>query len=153
MADRIVVMNSGRIEQVGTPLELYDHPDNLFVAGFIGSPAMSFLEGRLENGAARLDDGTALPVAAPKTLKSGPVTLGIRPEAYRRDPEGPLTLTVEVVEPTGPEIHVFGQIAGTAVRAVFRDRMLPTPGETLGLSVPVEQVHLFDPESGDRLAP
>ena len=150
MADRIVVMNGGRIEQVGTPLELYDRPGNRFVASFIGSPAMSFLEARLAGGAAVLSDGARLPVA-PGLGADGPVTLGIRPECYRRDPDGPLALSVEVVEPTGPEIHVFGRIADAEVRVIFRDRMLPAPGEEIRLSVPVEDVHLFAPENGERL--
>ncbi len=146
-------MNGGRIEQVGTPLELYDNPANIFVAGFIGSPAMSFLQGRTatENGSpvATLADGTRLPIA--RGHGERPVTVGIRPEAYRRDPEGPLTLCVSVVEPTGPEIHVFGTIAGEEVRVVLRDRDLPKPGEELRLSVPVEHVHLFDTDGGQRL--
>ncbi|MEX4008044.1 ABC transporter ATP-binding protein [Neoaquamicrobium sediminum] len=153
MADRIVVMNSGRIEQVGTPLELYDNPANTFVAGFIGSPAMSFLQGRTtsENGrpVATLGDGTKLPIA--RGPGERPVTIGIRPEAYRRDPEGTLNLSVSVVEPTGPEIHVFGTIASEEVRVVLRDRDLPKPGEQLRLSVPVEHVHLFDTQGGQRL--
>ncbi|WP_421925259.1 ABC transporter ATP-binding protein [Neoaquamicrobium sediminum] len=153
MADRIVVMNSGRIEQVGTPLELYDNPANTFVAGFIGSPAMSFLQGRTasQNGTpvATLGDGTKLPIARDHGERA--VTVGIRPESYRRDPEGPLALSVSVVEPTGPEIHVFGTIAGEEVRVVLRDRELPKPGEQLRLSVPVEHVHLFDTQGGQRL--
>ncbi len=152
MADRIVVMNAGHIEQVGTPLELYDKPANLFVAGFIGSPAMSFIEGKLDGtDVAVLADGTRLPVAAPASAAGKPVTIGIRPEAYRRDENGPLTLVVEVVEPTGPEIHVFGHIADADVRVVFRDRLLPTPGEKVQLSVPIEDVHLFDKQGGSRL--
>ncbi|WP_336071377.1 sn-glycerol-3-phosphate ABC transporter ATP-binding protein UgpC [Nitratireductor rhodophyticola] len=153
MADRIVVMNGGNIEQVGTPLELYDRPANTFVAGFIGSPAMSFLQA--ETGVvggtpvAVLQDGTSLPIA--QGFGHETVTVGIRPESYQRDPEGPLKLHVEVVEPTGPEIHVFGTIAGEDVRVVVRDRELPKPGETLALSVPTEHVHLFDRNGGQRL--
>src|SRR5690606_10823596 len=98
---------------------------------------------------ATLDDGTKLPIASGNGERA--VTVGIRPEAYRRDPEGPLTLSVAVVEPTGPEIHVFGTIAGEDVRVVLRDRDLPKPGEELRLSVPVEHVHLFDTDSGRRL--
>jgi len=153
MADRIVVMNAGRIEQVGTPLELYDRPANRFVAGFIGSPAMSFLEARLDGaGSALLADGARIKVASGNGAEK-PVTVGIRPECYRRDADGPLALTVEVVEPTGPEIHVFGHLAGADVRVVFRDRVLPRPGETLRLSVASQDVHLFDARSGDRLGP
>ncbi|WP_336055099.1 ABC transporter ATP-binding protein [Nitratireductor sp. CH_MIT9313-5] len=149
MADRIVVMNGGNIEQVGTPLELYDRPANKFVAGFIGSPAMSFLEARTDGAVAVLGDGSRLPIAAREHDRS--VTVGIRPECYQRDSAGPLSLSVEVVEPTGPEIHIFGKIAGEDVRVVLRDRDLPRPGEELRLSVPVEHVHLFDRDSGVRL--
>ncbi|WP_295805843.1 sn-glycerol-3-phosphate ABC transporter ATP-binding protein UgpC [uncultured Nitratireductor sp.] len=154
MADRIVVMNGGNIEQVGTPLELYDRPANTFVAGFIGSPAMSFLDAKTASAdgapVAVLSEGTKLPIA-PGRGEGRPVTVGIRPESYRRDPQGPLVLHVEVVEPTGPEIHVFGTIAGEDVRVVLRDRELPRPGEELRLSVPVEHVHLFDHDDGRRL--
>jgi multiple sugar transport system ATP-binding protein len=149
MADRIVVMNAGRIEQAGSPLELYDRPANLFVAGFIGSPAMALLPGRLEAGAAVLEDGARLPCASPDTGRA--VTVGVRPEAWRRDPHGPAALAVEVVEPTGPEIHVFGRIAGAPLRVVFRDRVLPAPGETLRLSVDPAALHLFDAATGARL--
>jgi len=157
MADRIVVMNRGNIEQVGTPLELYDRPANLFVAGFIGSPAMSFLDGRYETGdggpRVLLGDGGALPVVACEAKNGEAVKVGIRPETYVRDENGPLALTAEVVEPTGPEIHVFGMLDGSQVRAVFRDRNLPKPGEVLRLSVPREHVHLFSAEDGRRLGP
>ncbi|TPW30272.1 ABC transporter ATP-binding protein [Pararhizobium mangrovi] len=157
MADRIVVMNGGRIEQVGTPLELYDRPANRFVAGFIGAPAMSFLDGRYEtdeNGErVVLTNGAVVPVAPCSAENGEAVAVGIRPETYVRDEQGPLALTAEVVEPTGPEIHVFGHIADTEVRAVFRDRLLPEPGETIRLSVPSEHVHLFDATNGVRLGP
>ena len=156
MADRIVVMNGGRIEQIGAPLELYDRPANRFVAGFIGSPAISFLEARYRRGEGRgtavLPDGSAIatePVAWPD---GEAVVVGIRPDALVRDPEGPLRMTVEVVEPTGPEIHVHGRVAGGELRAVFRDRELPRPGDELRLSVTPSGLHLFDPgEGGARL--
>ena len=155
MADRIVVMNHGHIEQVGTPLELYDRPANRFVAGFIGSPAMSFLDGRYRIGGdspgVELSDGSLLPVAECGLQDSDTVVVGIRPETYVRDEQGPLALGAEVVEPTGPEIHVFGSLSGTPVRCVFRDRLLPNPGDTIRLSVPIEHVHLFDAVDGGRL--
>jgi multiple sugar transport system ATP-binding protein len=149
MADRIVVMNAGRIEQAGSPLELYDRPANLFVAGFIGSPAMGLIPGRLAPGAAVLDDGARLPCAG--GAEGRPVTLGVRPEAWLRDPDGPVALAVEVVEPTGPEIQVYGRIGGVPLRVVFRDRVLPNPGDTLRLSVDPTAVHLFDAATGTRL--
>ncbi len=156
MADRIVVMNGGRIEQIGTPLEVYDRPVNRFVAGFIGSPAMSFLDARYRRGeggpAVQLADGGLLPIGQVAGADDRPVVVGIRPDSFRRDPQGPIAMTVEVVEPTGPEIHVYGRVAGAEVRAVFRDRNLPRPGDRLRLSVDPGEIHLFDTgERGERL--
>jgi multiple sugar transport system ATP-binding protein len=156
MADRIVVMNEGRIEQTGTPLELYDRPANRFVAGFIGSPAMGFLPGRYRRdggnaAAVELEDGSVLPVAPAEAPEGTAVTVGLRPESFRRDPDGPLALLVEVVEPTGAEFHVFGHIAGQETRAVFRDRDFPSIGAPLRLAADPNDVHLFDAASGARL--
>src|SRR5882672_4879656 len=102
MADKIVVMNGGNVEQIGAPLELYDRPANVFVAGFIGSPAMNILKGTVSNGRLRTDDGTDWPL--PTTLKSakeGPAVYGVRPEHLRIDGNGGIPATVQVVEPTG----------------------------------------------------
>ncbi|WP_134499794.1 ABC transporter ATP-binding protein [Microvirga pakistanensis] len=155
MADRIVVMNGGRIEQVGTPLELYDRPVNLFVAGFLGSPAMSFIEGAVSRSdhavAVRLSDGTMVPVAGTSAPDGTGVVLGIRPEHYRLDPAGPIRLVVDVVEPTGSESHIYGRVDQAAIRAVFRERISVRPGETLQLAVNPEKVHLFDASTGLRL--
>ncbi|WP_457090191.1 ABC transporter ATP-binding protein [Microvirga sp. P5_D2] len=155
MADRIVVMNGGRIEQVGTPLELYDHPANLFVAGFLGSPAMSLVQGtvvRSDQGTSvRLSDGAVVPVAGTSAPDGASVILGIRPEHYRLDAAGPIRLVVDVIEPTGSESHIYGHVDTSEVRAVFRERIVVTPGETLRLSVEPEKVHLFDPGTGMRL--
>jgi multiple sugar transport system ATP-binding protein len=156
MADRIVVMNAGRIEQVGTPLELYDNPANLFVAGFLGSPAMSFIDGTaLRSGqgtSVRLSDGTTVPVAGAAASDGARVTLGIRPEHYRLDPAGPIRLAVDVIEPTGSESHIYGHLDKSEVRAVFRERISAHPGEILELSVEPEKIHLFDASTGLRLA-
>ncbi len=156
MADRIVVMNGGRIEQVGTPLELYDRPANLFVAGFLGSPAMSFIEGTVLNSnrepSVRLPDGITVPVIIPSAPDGAKVILGIRPEHYRLDPTGPIRLVVNVIEPTGSESHIYGHVGTSEVRAVFRDRISVHPGETLHLSVAPEKIHLFDASTGLRLS-
>jgi multiple sugar transport system ATP-binding protein len=156
MADRIVVMNGGRIEQVGTPLELYDYPVNLFVAGFLGSPAMSFIEGTaLTSGQGtnvRLLDGTVVPISGIKVPNGTGVILGIRPEYYHLDPAGPIRLVVDVVEPTGSESHIYGHVGQSEVRAVFRERISASPGETLQLSVEPGKIHLFDMSSGMRLS-
>ncbi|HEV7277383.1 MAG TPA: sn-glycerol-3-phosphate ABC transporter ATP-binding protein UgpC [Devosiaceae bacterium] len=155
MADRIVVMEGGRIEQVGTPLELYDRPANRFVAGFIGSPAMAFLDGRYrrstEGAEVVLTDGAVLQVPPLEAEDGTEVSIGIRPEKYRLDETGPLTQLVEVVEPTGPETHVVGPIAGIEVRCVFRERLQPRPGDELRLSVLPEDIHIFAAASGARL--
>jgi multiple sugar transport system ATP-binding protein len=156
MADRIVVLNAGRIEQVGSPLELYDRPVNRFVAGFLGSPAMSFIPGTLElgDGAPRLRaaDGTALPAGRSSARSGQSVEIGVRPEHYQLAADGAgFPFRVEVVEPTGSETHVFGHIAGTAVRCVFRDRVTVQPGDSLKLDVDPDRVHVFDAESGARL--
>ena len=88
MADKIVVMNDGRIEQIGAPLELYDRPANLFVAGFIGSPAMNLIDGRIDGGAFHGAGGTAWPLPATARRPTGAVIYGIRPEHLRLDPDG-----------------------------------------------------------------
>ncbi len=158
MADRIVVMNGGHIEQIGAPLELYDRPANRFVASFIGSPAMSFLSGtysRQDGGqsAVVLNDGSRLPVNAIDVADGVKVEVGIRPENYLLAENGPLTLAVEVVEPTGPETHVIGTIAGEEIRCVFRTRLDPAPGTKLSVSAEPQHIHIFDVANGRRLPP
>jgi multiple sugar transport system ATP-binding protein len=148
MADRVVVLRAGRVEQVGAPLDLYDRPANAFVAGFIGSPAMSMLPGVAGAGGVRLADGAWLPLA--RVLPHGPVTVGIRPEALRRDPDGSIALAAEVVEATGAETHVVGRAAGVPARALFRDRRRPAVGEVLRLAASEADLHVFD-ANGDRL--
>ena len=161
MADRIVVMRGGRVEQEGAPLEIYDRPANLFVAGFIGSPAMSFLRGRLEGGALSVGEAPPLPVA---TARAGEVVVGVRPEGFGVRPAGEpgLPATVRLVEPMGPETHLLADLgpgvaadAGEAragdVRAVVRGRLSVRPGERIALALDPAAVHLFDPATGRRL--
>ena len=156
MADRIVVMNAGRIEQVGSPLELYDRPVNRFVASFLGSPSMSFIAGIVERGdgapCLRADDGTRLPLGETSAASGRRVEVGVRPEHYRLG-DGPSSFpfTVEVIEPTGAETHLFGRIAGAEVRCVFRERLAPKPGDKINLVVDTALVHVFDAETGARL--
>ena len=151
MADRIVVMNSGNVEQVGTPLELYDRPANLFVAGFIGSPAMNFLNGKVEGGAFRASDGITLPL--PKHI-DGPngrsAIYGIRPEHFQLRTDG-LPATVHVVEPTGSETQVMAHLGGTPIICAFRERISAGPGETIRIAPDPALAHLFDSETGVRL--
>ena len=151
MADRIVVMHGGRIEQVGTPLELYDHPANQFVAGFIGSPAMNFMPGQVEGGGFRCADGTVWPLPRGLAGAAGrPAVYGVRPEHLQLSPHG-VTMKVQVVEPTGSETQVHGHIGGTAVLGAFRERVAAKPGEPLTVTADPALVHLFDRETGQRM--
>jgi multiple sugar transport system ATP-binding protein len=150
MADLIVVMNHGRIEQAGAPLELYDRPANLFVAGFIGSPAMNMIEGRIEGGAFRTADAIAWPLPANGHAPAGELVYGIRPEHFRLDPEG-LSATVQVVEPTGSETQVVMRIGETHCLGAFRERISARPGDILPVSPDPQLVHLFDRQTGQRI--
>ncbi len=149
MADKIVVMNSGNIEQVGRPLELYDNPANLFVAGFIGSPAMNMIEGEIAQGELRCADGAVWPAPSVNGV-SGPVVYGIRPEHLRLDPDG-IKATVQVVEPTGSETQVLLRIGAQSVIGAFRERITARPGDILPVSPDRALVHLFDRQSGRRI--
>jgi multiple sugar transport system ATP-binding protein len=153
MADKIVVMNSGVVEQAGPPLELYDTPANIFVAGFIGSPAMNMIEGSITNGALRSADGTdwVLPVNGDgKGGQAGPTVYGIRPEHLRIDPQG-VKATVQVVEPTGSETQVLLRVGEQSLIAAFRERISAQPGELLPISPDRSLIHLFDRQSGKRI--
>lgn len=154
MADRIVIMNKGQVEQVGTPAELYDRPVNRFVASFLGAPSMSFLGGRLVGSgpdrAVRLRDDRLVPVVNDNGADKD-VVVGIRPEAFEIDPEGALHIAVELVEPTGAELLVYGRVAGEPMRCVFRGRPPIDVGDTLRAKVAPDQIHLFDQQSGLRL--
>jgi multiple sugar transport system ATP-binding protein len=151
MADRIVVMHDGVIEQIGTPLELYDTPANLFVAGFIGSPAMNMLEGKVQGGTFVADDGTKMSLAtAPANSEGRSVTLGVRPEHFRLDPNG-VDAEILTVEPTGSETQVVARFAGHDIMGAFRERISARPGEKLKISTG-DAIHLFDRESGKRIS-
>jgi multiple sugar transport system ATP-binding protein len=151
LADLIVVLRDGRIEQIGTPLELYDTPVNTFVAGFIGSPSMNFLQGRVASNGIVVDGGGLLPIVAPSLPQGGSVTCGIRPEDLSMTEAGEDTLPfdVAVVEPTGAETMVIGRISGEQVTAVFRERSAFEPGQRLQLRTKV--VHVFDSSTERRL--
>ncbi len=158
MADRIVVMHDGIVEQQGDPLSLYDHPANLFVAGFIGSPAMNFIEASIKrNGGAPVavtSDGTALPLPPNAGGTDGqPVVYGIRPEHLQltQAQNSSVPAEVVVVEPTGAETLVFTKLAGQEVSAVFRERHQFRPGDAINLAPDLGAVHLFDKASGQRV--
>lgn len=155
LADRIVVLNGGNIEQVGTPLELYRTPSNLFVAGFIGSPAMNFLDAAVdaEDGSptARLSDGTAIRIAPARKVKRGQkVMLGIRPEHFLTGGVGDSTVSGQtlVVEPTGAQTHVLFSLAGESVTAVVDGSFPARFGARFDVGIEADQVHVFDRDTG-----
>jgi multiple sugar transport system ATP-binding protein len=154
MADRIVVMHDGLVEQVGAPLELYDRPQNLFVAGFIGSPAMNFIKGAIRcNGRLEFEgeNGVRLPlVAAPPASDGNPVVYGIRPEHFVLADDG-AEAEVQVVEPTGSELQIAAKFGGDDIIAVFRERHDFKPGDKIRLKPDPRLAHLFDEPSGKRL--
>ena len=146
MADKIVVMKDGRVEQSGSPLDLYDRPGNLFVAGFIGSPAMNFINGTMTPEGFRTADGMVLP--SDRTMAEA-VTYGIRPEDIRPDPAG-VPVSIVVVEPTGSETLVVAKLGEQTISCVFRERIKAKPGDLLHVSPNRPTIHLFDRE-GSRL--
>ncbi|MFG1421371.1 ABC transporter ATP-binding protein [Roseixanthobacter liquoris] len=149
MADKIVVMRDGQVEQIGAPLELYDTPANQFVAGFIGSPAMNFLNGRITPSGFALGDGIVLPLQT-RAAKAGPAVYGVRPEHLRLDPKG-VPVEVVVVEPTGAETHVVARVAGQDINCVLRERLAIAPGDRLTVAPDAGIEHLFDADTGARL--
>jgi multiple sugar transport system ATP-binding protein len=152
MADKIVVMHDGIVEQVGAPLDLYDRPANLFVAGFIGSPAMNFIHGRVEGTSFRSSAGAALPLArAPAASDGRPAVYGIRPEHFALADSG-IPVEIVVIEPTGSEMQIVARLGEQEIVCVFRERLKARPGETIHVAPDVGLVHLFDEATGQRLA-
>jgi len=154
MADKIVVMHDGIVEQIGSPLDLYDNPANLFVAGFIGSPAMNMFTGRLDPNSPNsfiATDGTVLPITRPPSGATGRnLVYGLRPEYIALDPTG-FPAVVAVIEPMGYETQLIVRFGGTDVTCIFRERVQAKPGETIHLSIDADHVHLFDAGTGARL--
>ena len=171
MADRIVVMNDGRIEQVGTPMQLYDHPANLFVAEFIGTPTMNVLHGRLaiDSAAAAtavgtalvLDDGVRIPLEgmAVSLQENHPVSLGIRSEDITLLPlpvpeeagVNALIARVLAIEPAGPETLIIAEFGETQLTISSKNRVALTRGDAIALQLHRERLHLFDGESSQRI--
>ncbi len=158
MADKIVVMRDGLVEQTGTPLELYDYPANQFVAGFIGSPSMNFLPGVLRHSGGTTTVELAGGLRIPAPIQAGgqdgqSVVYGTRPEHMTlTDSSHGVATEVIVVEPTGADTQIFSKIAGVEVTSVFRERHTFRPGETIHLKPDPARAHLFDATSGKRLA-
>jgi multiple sugar transport system ATP-binding protein len=155
MADKIVVMRDGVVEQTGDPLDLYDHPANTFVAGFIGSPAMNMIPGtaRMAGGAPRVEfgDGVALPLPVGARAEEGQQVLyGLRPEHCALGASG-LPVEVVVVEPTGADTQLYCRFRGQEVTATIGDRTNCRPGDRVNLAPDLPRAHLFDAAGGQRL--
>ncbi|HEX6308762.1 MAG TPA: sn-glycerol-3-phosphate ABC transporter ATP-binding protein UgpC [Longimicrobiales bacterium] len=163
MGDRIVVMNAGRIQQIGKPLELYESPANQFVAGFIGSPAMNFIAGRITRQDGQLairalDDRIELPVqsharAQLERLEGGRIVVGIRPEDIYLAGDGPPSarrapVMVEAVEPMGNEVFVYARAGAEELVARVVPHRLPTPEESVEIALDPRRMHYFDPATG-----
>jgi multiple sugar transport system ATP-binding protein len=150
MADRIVVMHDGVIEQIGTPLELFDRPQNLFVAQFIGSPAMNVFAGTVRNGAVEaLGQRWPLPGGV-QPAEAVEVHYGVRPGDFALASEG-IEARVVVVEPTGAETELLLDVAGTQLVVVMHGRTSARPDDRVRLRVDPAAVHVFDGKSGQRL--
>ncbi|MEZ4411026.1 MAG: sn-glycerol-3-phosphate ABC transporter ATP-binding protein UgpC [Polyangiales bacterium] len=153
LADRLVVLNAGKVEQQGPPLEVYHRPVSRFVAAFLGSPAMNFVEGDLANNALRAE-GLSLGYDASRFHGALPprAVAGVRPHDVVVSPDrGAITLRVEVVEPMGSESFAHGTIGDQPFVARLEGGAIPSPGDTLRLDVDPSRVHLFDKDSGRAL--
>jgi multiple sugar transport system ATP-binding protein len=155
LASSIVVLNAGRVEQTGPPLELYDRPSNTFVARFIGSPAMNLVEAVVcvagGTKSARTDDGDILPLpAACHVPVETRIVWGVRPEHLQVAASG-LAVDVASVEHTGAETHVMFARNGCRLTGVFRERMAVRQGERIFLGVGADRVHVFDGQTGRRI--
>jgi multiple sugar transport system ATP-binding protein len=155
MGERVAVMRAGQLQQFDSPTELYDHPANVFVAGFIGSPAMNRFDGTLENGTIRVGGAALRPPEGQLRAAQGhdKLTVGIRPEHLSAGGDGELTLEVALVEDLGSDSYIYGRLADDSgshviVRAT-RDH--PRPGEVVKVKVDTAHLHLFDGATGLRV--
>jgi multiple sugar transport system ATP-binding protein len=157
MADKIVVMKDGKIEQTGKPLELYDHPNNIFVAGFIGSPAMNLIEGEVASDAGnpilRVNEELSLPLPPAPSLEAGrKLIYGTRPEDLELTANGSgVEVEIAVVEPTGAETLIMSHLGKQQMLASFKERHELRPGQKIHLAPHMEKLHLFDADNGQRI--
>ena len=156
MADRIVVMRDGWVEQIGEPLDLYDRPDNIFVAGFIGSPGMNMMKGVVRDGSIDVGDGVSIPIdrsagASEKLAEGRRVVFGIRPEHLIVDGAGSMKGKVVVMEPTGADTQVLCRIGHSDIIVVSHDRIAAHAGDEITLQPDLGRAHVFDEETGKSL--
>nr|WP_306263942.1 sn-glycerol-3-phosphate ABC transporter ATP-binding protein UgpC [Pararhizobium sp. IMCC3301] len=158
LADRVVILSGGNIEQVGSPITLYNSPQNLFVAGFIGTPSMNLIDATIvktDSGLAALfSGGQSVPVPSHhrSLAEHQKVIVGMRPEHFALNASGaPLSGTTKLVEPTGAQTHVTFELANTSATAVLEGGIDVDIGQTLAVSIDPEKVHIFDKETGRRV--
>src|SRR3954451_18130348 len=153
LAHRMVVMNAGRAEQVGTPLEVYGDPASVFVAGFIGSPAMNFVTGKGAAGGRVMVEGSGAMAAYAPVAEGQQVTLGMRPEHLAPTPDDASAISgqIEMVEPLGADTLVHVSVGAYNVTARLPHSTQVQVGEHIALSVAPESVYLFDAETGQRI--
>jgi sn-glycerol 3-phosphate transport system ATP-binding protein len=161
LADRLIVMNGGVAEQIGTPMDVYDRPASVFVAGFIGSPAMNFLAAKVGADAKSVDlvatgaKAVSLPLAVTTSAAPGtPVALGLRPEHLLPSSDGPLEFSIELAEPLGADTLLHGRFGDARELVTVRQggHVTAQPGEQRRFSIGATRLHLFDSQSGRRIA-
>jgi sn-glycerol 3-phosphate transport system ATP-binding protein len=161
LADRLIVMNAGVAEQIGTPMDVYDKPATVFVAGFIGSPAMNFLAAKVGSDGKSVDLAAAgsrpvsLPLAVTTSAAPGtPVALGLRPEHLLPSTDGPLEFSIELAEPLGADTLLHGRFGEARELVTVRQggHVTARPGELRRFSIGATRLHLFDSQSGRRIA-
>ena len=156
LADRMIVMNAGAVEQIGRPIEVYDNPASLFVAGFIGSPAMNFIPARRAGDAVDLGDGVRVPLPPElRATKAEAITVGVRPEHLVSEAgEGPtFRFKVETVEALGADSLVHGAFGQGSLVVRVDGHATPEAGETLGFAPMPNKLFFFDTATGKRLRP
>jgi len=153
MADKIVVMNEGLVEQTGAPLELYDKPVNIFVAGFIGSPSMNLLNASINSNSINLGSAGSIPITRKTTSENNlDITLGIRPSHMdiSKNGEG-LKFQIDVIEPTGADSLVYGRINDTECCVQTSERLNLKSGEIIHILPNEDNLHFFDNQSNERI--
>jgi ABC-type sugar transport system ATPase subunit len=151
LADRLIVMNAGNVDQIGRPLDLYEQPATAFVASFIGSPAMNLVPGQLDGNTVAFAEAV-LPIAVPDAAQDRRVLVGLRPEHLDLAPDGPLALRIELLERLGADTILHGRLSdGVRMTARTPGHFAPPLGDTARFAIDAERIHLFDPATGGRL--
>ncbi len=157
LADRVVILSGGNIEQVGRPIDLYERPDNLFVAGFIGTPSMNLIDAKVVKSdtglLAVLQGGQTLPLNAELSLyENQPIVVGMRPEHFSTDAGGiVISGATTLIEPTGAQTHITFDLAGKSATAVLEGGVALEVGQPLSVTIDPAKIHVFDKETGRRL--